>query len=75
LNFTHAAQEMQVTRGAVSQRIERLEEHPGKSLFRRSGRRTLLTDDGQLLLERVRTSIGEISAGVETIRSGTVRGG
>jgi hypothetical protein len=31
LNFTHTAQEMQVTHGAVSQRIKRLEEHLGKS--------------------------------------------
>src|SRR6266852_5136889 len=29
LNFTHAAKEMHVTHGAVSQRIKRLEEDPG----------------------------------------------
>ena len=60
LNFTHAAEEMHVTHGAVSQRIKRLEEHLGTSLFRRSGRRMLLTDEGNRLLERVRTAISEL---------------
>jgi LysR family glycine cleavage system transcriptional activator len=71
LNFTQAAEEMHVTHGAVSQRIKRLEEHLGMSLFRRSGRRMLLTDEGRRLLERVRTAIGELAEGVEAIRSGT----
>ena len=70
LNFTHAAAEMNVTHGAVSQRIKRLEEHLGMSLFRRSGRRMLLTAEGRLLLERVRNAMGEIAEGVEAIRSG-----
>jgi len=69
LNFTHAAEEMHVTHGAVSQRIKRLEEHLGMSLFRRSGRRMLLTDEGRRLLERVRTAMSEIAEGVEAIRS------
>jgi LysR family glycine cleavage system transcriptional activator len=69
LNFTHAAEEMHVTHGAVSQRIKSLEEHLGMSLFRRSGRRMVLTDEGRRLLERVRAAIGEITEGVEAIRS------
>src|SRR6266852_4421868 len=70
LNFTHAAEEMHVTHGAVSQRIKRLEEHLGTPLFRRGGRHMLLTDDGSRLLERVRTAINEIAEGVEAIRPG-----
>jgi LysR family glycine cleavage system transcriptional activator len=62
---------MHVTHGAVSQRIKRLEDHLGKSLFRRSGRGMVLTDAGRRLLERVRTAIHEIAEGVEAIRSGT----
>ncbi len=69
LNFTHAAEEMHVTHGAVSQRIKRLEEDLGTPLFRRSGRGMLLTDEGRRLLERVRAAIGEITEGVEAIRS------
>src|SRR5260221_8410119 len=70
LNFTHAAKEMHVTHGAVSQRIKRLEEHLGTPLFRRSGRSMQLTDEGRRLLERVRAAIGEITDGVEAIRPG-----
>src|ERR1700674_4720645 len=69
LNFTRAAEEMHVTHGAVSQRIKRLEEHLGMSLFRRAGRRMLLTDEGRRLLERGRTAISELAEGVEAIRS------
>ena len=68
LNFTHAAEEMHVTHGAVSQRIKRLEEHLGTPLFRRNGRGMLLTDEGRRLLERVRAAISEITEGVEAIR-------
>ena len=68
LNFTHAAAEMHVTHGAVSQRIKRLEEDLGTPLFRRSGRSMLLTDEGRRLLERVQAAISEITEGVEAIR-------
>src|SRR5258706_14793753 len=70
LNFTRAAEEMNVTHGAVSQRIRRLEEHLGMPLFRRGGRRMVLTEEGRLLLERVGNAIDEIAQGVEAIRSG-----
>jgi LysR family transcriptional regulator, glycine cleavage system transcriptional activator len=70
LNFTRAAEEMHVTHGAVSQRIKRLEAHLGTPLFRRSGGRMLLTDEGSRLLERVRTAISEIAEGVQSIRPG-----
>jgi LysR family glycine cleavage system transcriptional activator len=52
----------------VSQRIKRLEEHLGTPLFRRSGRRMLLTDEGSRLLKRVHAAISEIAEGVEAIR-------
>jgi len=68
LNFTHAAAEMHVTHGAVSQRIKRLEEHLGAPLFRRSGRGVLLTNEGRRLLERVQAAINEITEGVGAIR-------
>ena len=61
LNFTHAAKEMHVTHGAVSQRIKRLEGHLGTLLFRRSGRAMLLTDEGRRLMERVRAALSEIT--------------
>ncbi len=69
LSFTRAAEELHVTHGAVSQRIKHLEEHLGKPLFRRNGRRMLLTEEGRRLLERVQTAISEIAAGVDAIRA------
>jgi LysR family glycine cleavage system transcriptional activator len=70
LNFTRAALEMHVTHGAVSQRIKRLEADLGTQLFRRSGGRIALTDDGSRLLARVRAAIDEITEGVDAIRPG-----
>jgi LysR family glycine cleavage system transcriptional activator len=70
LNFTHAAQELHVTHGAVSQRIKRLEAHLGTPLFRRSAGRLALTHEGSRLLERVRAAISELAEGVESIRPG-----
>ena len=68
LNFTRAAEELHVTHGAVSQRIKHLEEHLGKPLFRRAGRRMLLTDEGRRLLDRVRVAIDQIAEAVDAIR-------
>src|SRR5258705_1391188 len=68
LNFTRAAEEMHVTHGAVSQRIKRLEESLGRRLFRRDGKRTVLTAEGSRLLERVRAAIAELADGIDSIR-------
>jgi LysR family transcriptional regulator, glycine cleavage system transcriptional activator len=69
LSFTRAAEELHVTHGAVSQRIKHLEEHLGKPLFRRNGRKMLLTDEGRLLAERVQIAISQIAGGVDAIRA------
>jgi len=51
LNFTRAADELNVTQAAVSHQIKALEERLGRPLFRRLNRKLLLTDAGQTLLE------------------------
>lgn len=43
-SFKHAAEELFVTPGAVSQQIRLLEDHMGVELFIRDGRRVILTD-------------------------------
>jgi LysR family transcriptional regulator, glycine cleavage system transcriptional activator len=68
LNFTHAAEELHVTHGAVSQRVKGLEEHLGTPLFRRSGKSMLLTEEGRRLRERVQAAIDELAKGVDAIR-------
>ncbi len=47
LSFTKAAEELQVTPGAISQQIRQLEEYAGTPLFKRTGRQVLLTDAAQ----------------------------
>ena len=50
LSLAKAADELNVTPGAVSQQIKQLEDHLGCALFRRDHRRLLLTDEGQACL-------------------------
>lgn len=51
LSFSLAADELCITKGAVSYQIRKLEEHLQCSLFKRSVRQVLLTDAGQMLLQ------------------------
>lgn len=50
LSLAKAADELNVTPGAVSQQIKQLEDHLGCALFRRTNRQMLLTDEGQACL-------------------------
>jgi len=52
LSFTRAADELCVSKGAVSYQIKKLEEHLGQALFKRTTRQILLTDAGQLLFQQ-----------------------
>ena len=51
LSFTLAADELCISKGAVSYQIRKLEEHIQSTLFRRSVRQVYLTDAGQSLLQ------------------------
>ena len=51
LSFTRAAEELDVTPGAISQQIRLLEEFAGTPLFRRTGRSVLLTDAAQAAMD------------------------
>lgn len=50
-SFTRAAQELGLTQGAVSRRIQSLESHLGVALFTRQGRAVKITTDGMRLAE------------------------
>jgi DNA-binding transcriptional LysR family regulator len=54
LNFTQAAQQLQMTQPSVSQHIQALEEHFGQGLFVRAGRTIELTDAGLALVPMAR---------------------
>ena len=52
LSFTRAADELCVSKGAISYQIKKLEEYLGQALFKRTTRQILLTDAGQLLFQQ-----------------------
>lgn len=64
-SFTRAAEELNLTQGAVSRQIRNLEETLGAALFERVRRTVVLTDAGALFLADVRKlleGLGEASA-------------
>ena len=62
LNFTRAAEELNLTQGAVSQQIRVLERIVGTDLFRRASRGLALTPTGQRLYKSARDVIGQLRA-------------
>jgi LysR family transcriptional regulator, glycine cleavage system transcriptional activator len=56
-SFAKAAQELNLSHGAISHAIRGLEARLGQQLFDRTGRSVSLTEDGRLLAARVRLSL------------------
>ncbi len=67
LNFTHAAEELFLTQGAVSQQIRQLESHLGVALFKRLPRGLGLTEEGQAYLPVVQDAITRLAVGTNEI--------
>lgn len=61
-SFTRAADELNVTQGAVSRQVRKLEETLGCDLFVRAGRRVLLTDEGHNYHVAVADLLDQLSA-------------
>ncbi|HVZ65219.1 MAG TPA: LysR family transcriptional regulator [Lacunisphaera sp.] len=59
-NFTKAALRSFVSQPSLSQQIINLEEELGQKLFQRLGRKAVLTEGGELLLERTRRILAEV---------------
>lgn len=53
-NFTRAADELHLSQSALSRSIQKLEEQLGQPVFQRKPREVVLTDLGELLLERAK---------------------
>ncbi len=68
LSFTKAAEELNVTPGAISQQIRHLEEFAGAPLFRRTGRQVLLTDAGQAALPLLTAAFEQMTEAVHLMR-------
>lgn len=70
-NFARAAEELFISQPAVSTQVRDLEEQLGLTLFRRVGRRVVLTDAGEVLLARTQRLFDvadELSATVDDLR-------
>ena len=63
LSFTRAAQELNVTQGAVSHQVKGLEDILGVKLFRRIRQRLQLTEHGKGYLPFVREALDLLHAG------------
>src|SRR5690348_56625 len=68
-SFTHAAERLGLTQSAVSVSIKKLEEKHDVSLFDRSGRRLLLTEAGQVLLNEAERILRDVELTVRRVES------
>jgi len=66
--LTEAAEQLGVTRSALSHRIAELEKRLGVALVRKSGRRIALTEDGERLIASMGDALDRIEAAVQPFR-------
>jgi len=66
-SFTRAAEELNVTQGAVSHQVKALEESFGLKLFDRQRRRLVLTTSGRDYLSVIRDAFDHIAVGTERL--------
>ncbi|WP_267401377.1 transcriptional regulator GcvA [Pseudomonas sp. GM_Psu_2] len=67
LNFTHAAQELNLTQAAISQQLKALESQLGAVLFKRLPRGLELTELGMAYFPVVRDSVERLAAATDEI--------
>ncbi|MBR1218989.1 transcriptional regulator GcvA [Bradyrhizobium sp. U87765 SZCCT0131] len=67
-NFSKAAAELNVTHGAVSQRLRELEARIGARLFERSGNSMLLTAKGKMLLVEIGRILDDLARCLDAVR-------
>ena len=70
LNFTRAAEELNVTQTAVSHQVKLLEERLGFRLFRRLNNALILTEKGESYLPSIREAFDLLSESTETLVGG-----
>ncbi len=68
LSFSKAADELNVTPGAISQQVRGLEDFLEIKLFKRRNRSIVLTDSGQIFLPLLSDGFAGISAAVDSVR-------
>jgi LysR family transcriptional regulator, glycine cleavage system transcriptional activator len=68
LSFSEAAEALNVTPAAVSQQIKTLENYIQVPLFRRSGRRVEITEEGLELLPEVRAGLEKLESALQQMK-------
>lgn len=68
-SFTKAARELHVTPAAVSHQVRGLETYLGVTLFKRTTRKLVLTDQATAAAENLRQAFDRIGQSVDTMRS------
>ena len=68
-SFKHAAEEMNVTPGAISHQIRALESELTTTLFQRVHRGVELTEDGERLFQTLRNAFLDIATQTDALRS------
>src|ERR1041385_7140956 len=66
-SFTRAAEELNVTQGAVSQQVKALEETLGLKLFTRERQRLIITEAARDYVAVVRDALDRIALGTERL--------
>lgn len=74
LSFTKAAEELFLTRSAISQQISVLEGQIGAKLFHRIHSKLVLSREGELLASVARKSLLNIESALDSIRSSEITG-
>jgi LysR family glycine cleavage system transcriptional activator len=69
VSYSRAAEELNLTHGAISFQMRVLKEELGVDLFKRSGRRMVLTPEGQRLFGYVREGFTRLEQGMAEVRS------
>jgi DNA-binding transcriptional LysR family regulator len=67
-NISRAAKELFISQPAISKSIQKLEESLGCSLFARSSRGVVLTDEGKLLYSHVKEAFETLTDGEEQLK-------